>query len=175
MCTAVLSGWDPAAPPPRIWAHIRGRYWSAKIDDISLWPLASSFLHGKSKWITVVIKFTLLMIYSITLFSVRPGDPAEQRQNELLHVRRELHRGRDRTGTGTTRRVSLAHLLLSYLILPSFIREKNISFNISWSQFLHLNLLSTTQYIIAIGLRRKDDFFTLICKHLSFSCFSILI
>ncbi len=22
-------------PPPRIWAHIRGRYWSAKIDDIS--------------------------------------------------------------------------------------------------------------------------------------------
>jgi hypothetical protein len=23
-------------PPPRIWAHIRGLYWSAKIDDISL-------------------------------------------------------------------------------------------------------------------------------------------
>ncbi len=23
-------------PPPRIWAHIQGRYWSAKIDDISL-------------------------------------------------------------------------------------------------------------------------------------------
>ncbi len=23
-------------PIPRIWAHIRGRYWSAKIDDISL-------------------------------------------------------------------------------------------------------------------------------------------
>jgi hypothetical protein len=23
-------------PTPRIWAHIRGRYWSAKIDDISL-------------------------------------------------------------------------------------------------------------------------------------------
>jgi hypothetical protein len=23
-------------PPPRIWAHIRGSYWSAKIDDISL-------------------------------------------------------------------------------------------------------------------------------------------
>ncbi len=35
MCTAVLI--DP--PPPRlIWAHIRGRYLSAKIDDISLWP-----------------------------------------------------------------------------------------------------------------------------------------
>jgi hypothetical protein len=29
---------DPATSLPRIWAHIRGRYWSAKIDDISLWP-----------------------------------------------------------------------------------------------------------------------------------------
>ncbi len=28
-------------PFPRIWAHIRGRYWSAKIDDISLWTLRS--------------------------------------------------------------------------------------------------------------------------------------
>jgi hypothetical protein len=27
----------PQLPPhPRVWAHIRGRYWSAKIDDISL-------------------------------------------------------------------------------------------------------------------------------------------
>ncbi len=26
----------PQTPPPRIWAQIRGRYWSAKIDDISL-------------------------------------------------------------------------------------------------------------------------------------------
>ncbi len=25
---------------PRIWSHIRGRYWSAKIDGISLWPPA---------------------------------------------------------------------------------------------------------------------------------------
>jgi hypothetical protein len=24
------------SPSPRIWSHIRGRYWSAKIDDISL-------------------------------------------------------------------------------------------------------------------------------------------
>ncbi len=37
LCTAVLLRWGPATPPsPRIWAHIRGRYWSAKIDDISL-------------------------------------------------------------------------------------------------------------------------------------------
>ncbi len=28
----------PRIPPPRIWARIPGRYWSAKIDDISLWP-----------------------------------------------------------------------------------------------------------------------------------------
>jgi hypothetical protein len=28
----------PPPPSPRIWAHIRGRYWSSKIDDISLWP-----------------------------------------------------------------------------------------------------------------------------------------
>jgi hypothetical protein len=27
-------------PSPRSWAHIRGRYWSDKIDDISLWPPA---------------------------------------------------------------------------------------------------------------------------------------
>ncbi len=38
MCTAVLIGWDPATPPPlRIGSRIRVRYWSAKIDDISLW------------------------------------------------------------------------------------------------------------------------------------------
>jgi hypothetical protein len=36
LSTAVLIGRDPATPPPRIWAHMRGRYWSAKIDDISL-------------------------------------------------------------------------------------------------------------------------------------------
>ncbi len=28
----------PQPPLPRIWAHIRGRYWSAMIDDIFLWP-----------------------------------------------------------------------------------------------------------------------------------------
>ncbi len=40
---ALRNGWHPANPPPpptRIWAHIRGCYWSAKIDDISLWPPA---------------------------------------------------------------------------------------------------------------------------------------
>ncbi len=35
MCTAVP---QPLPSPPRIYAHIRGQHWSAKIDDISLWP-----------------------------------------------------------------------------------------------------------------------------------------
>ncbi len=30
----------PRNPPSRIWSHIRGHYWSAKIDDISLWSPA---------------------------------------------------------------------------------------------------------------------------------------
>jgi hypothetical protein len=41
MCTAVpvlnvQKAETPKPPHPRIWAHIRGRYWSAKIDNISL-------------------------------------------------------------------------------------------------------------------------------------------
>jgi hypothetical protein len=34
LCTAVLIGIVLLPPFPRIWARIRGRYWSAKIDDI---------------------------------------------------------------------------------------------------------------------------------------------
>jgi hypothetical protein len=37
LCTTVLTPQLP--PPPRIWAHIRGCYWSAKIDVISLYTL----------------------------------------------------------------------------------------------------------------------------------------
>ncbi len=37
MCTAVLIGWDPAIPPA-FGLVLWGRYWSAKIDDISLKP-----------------------------------------------------------------------------------------------------------------------------------------
>ncbi len=36
LCTAVLIGRDPATAPSPHLAHIRVRYWSAKIDDISL-------------------------------------------------------------------------------------------------------------------------------------------
>jgi hypothetical protein len=43
--TAVPIGWDPSTLPlPTAWTRIRGRYWSAKIDDISLWPPAQK--HG---------------------------------------------------------------------------------------------------------------------------------
>jgi hypothetical protein len=35
-CTWYSLAETPQHPPPRIWAHIRGRYWSAKVDDISL-------------------------------------------------------------------------------------------------------------------------------------------
>ncbi len=38
MGTAVLIGRDPRNPSPRIRAHIRLRFWSAKIDDICLGP-----------------------------------------------------------------------------------------------------------------------------------------
>jgi hypothetical protein len=37
LCRAILIGCNPASPAlPRIWAHIRERYWSSKIDDIPL-------------------------------------------------------------------------------------------------------------------------------------------
>ncbi len=35
-------GWTPLTPSPYL-AFIRGRYWSAKMDDISLWPPAKQF------------------------------------------------------------------------------------------------------------------------------------
>jgi hypothetical protein len=34
MCTAVFIGETPQPPSPRIWAHIRVPYWSAKIDPL---------------------------------------------------------------------------------------------------------------------------------------------
>jgi hypothetical protein len=37
-CTHWLRPRNPPPLSPHIWAHIRGRYWSAKIDDMSLGP-----------------------------------------------------------------------------------------------------------------------------------------
>ncbi len=42
-CAQLYSLAETPQPPqsPRIWTRIRGRYWSAKTDDISLWPPGS--------------------------------------------------------------------------------------------------------------------------------------
>ncbi len=37
-CTECTHWLRPRNPSPRIWAHIQGRHWSAKIDVISWWP-----------------------------------------------------------------------------------------------------------------------------------------
>ncbi len=60
MCAAVLFGWDPATPPPPhlFWAHIRGRYWSAKIDDISLWrPAATQHLPPSPSTCSLILSY----------------------------------------------------------------------------------------------------------------------
>ncbi len=47
LSTAVLIGWHPTTPTsPRIWAHIRVRYWSAKIDDINFGHLTPYLTYG---------------------------------------------------------------------------------------------------------------------------------
>jgi hypothetical protein len=64
MCSAVLIDWDPATSPPspRIWAHIRGPYWPAKIDNISLWPPAYCTAVGNgamNKFVICLAQWTL--------------------------------------------------------------------------------------------------------------------
>jgi hypothetical protein len=54
MCTAETPQ-HTRAPFPRIWAYLRGRYWSAKIDDISVHPLVLSlyeklYFAGRGLW-----------------------------------------------------------------------------------------------------------------------------
>ncbi len=59
-CNHWLRNWDPTTPlSARILAHIRGRYWSAKIDDISLWPPAKpqrylAYTEDQEHWLTGV-------------------------------------------------------------------------------------------------------------------------
>ncbi len=63
-CAHWLRPPNSPSPSPRIWAHKRGRYWSAKLDDISLQPPASTvglkrhlywFLNfQESLWLTVL-------------------------------------------------------------------------------------------------------------------------
>ncbi len=56
-------------PPPCIWAHIRGRYWSAKIDNISLWPPGVTY--GD---VDTVSKFAASVIDAGSKFAIRVKD-----------------------------------------------------------------------------------------------------
>ncbi len=58
MCTVVLIGSQPPLAP--IWAHIRGRFWSARIDDISLWPLLKTFSSPTFVSVIIVFFFTII-------------------------------------------------------------------------------------------------------------------
>jgi hypothetical protein len=60
MCTAVLIGWSPATP--HVLAHIRGRYWSAKIDDISLWPSGRTYLFSLSLSLCIATLYDWLLL-----------------------------------------------------------------------------------------------------------------
>ncbi len=62
-CEQLYSLAETPPSPSRIWAHIRGRYWSAKVDDISLWsprfvPLMPTWT--RSMFSTLQIVFTPL-------------------------------------------------------------------------------------------------------------------
>ncbi len=61
-CTSTHCLWPCNPPPPFcIWAHIRGRYWSAEIDDISLQPPESE-IFARS---VPPLLYTLLHIFGI--------------------------------------------------------------------------------------------------------------
>jgi hypothetical protein len=58
----------PRNPPPRIWARIRGRYWSAKIEDRSLRPpesLRTNRQYAEVKSHLSVVNRTFLFMFSI--------------------------------------------------------------------------------------------------------------
>ncbi len=65
-CTHWLWPRRPQPPPPLpgLWAHIRWRYWSAKINDISLWP------PGVKRWIFIWKKYFLYMRWLFFCFNI---------------------------------------------------------------------------------------------------------
>jgi hypothetical protein len=66
-CTHCLRPRTPP-PSPRIWAHIRERYWSAKIDDISLNPLGQTLLPPYAVNVSVGTNLSLsLNVSSLTV------------------------------------------------------------------------------------------------------------
>jgi hypothetical protein len=60
------------SPSPRIWPHIQGRYWSAKIDDISLWPPSLTLRISK---------------LSAARFAGRPGWPSAPVYADTVHAK----------------------------------------------------------------------------------------
>jgi hypothetical protein len=56
----------PRNPPPRIWAHIRGRYSSAKTDYISLWPLCLYSSQRKRVFLNILYMMLLLAVFQWT-------------------------------------------------------------------------------------------------------------
>ncbi len=97
------------SPPPRIWAHIRGRYWSTKIDDISLWPPATppAVSLDYVYMATSLVKFSIILsfleytssqvlekpkenkleesqtFFSVVLFGSNASPPAPLQQSQL--------------------------------------------------------------------------------------------
>ncbi len=71
-CTAVLIDWNHATPPPHLGSYtVRRRYWSAKIDDISLRPPdigARALVNINFIWIYYIARlsqwggFTILLV-----------------------------------------------------------------------------------------------------------------
>ncbi len=58
----VLISWDPPPPPAPHWTYIRGRYWSAKIDDISLWHPVRDITRNKRhrRWTRILLSVSCL-------------------------------------------------------------------------------------------------------------------
>ncbi len=82
---------QPRNPPPHSWAHIRGRYWPAKIDDISLWPLINiiptrhpcqwrnrGLLRTPKKLIFTSFFGVSFLVVLLSLLPLPPGEGAEQ-------------------------------------------------------------------------------------------------
>ncbi len=66
---AQLYSWLRQLSPPPPGVHIRGRFWSAKIDDISLWPLSLS-KGDINVWVQIKIFFIVFPTQLLLFFSV---------------------------------------------------------------------------------------------------------
>ncbi len=73
---------NPRPPPLRLWAHLRRRYWSAKTDDISLWPpllenwMSSAFFCERSILSLTSFRYTVngdAAVHSTVHFTIMPG------------------------------------------------------------------------------------------------------